>query len=265
MSRFPSRSARRRRRLWIAAAAIAVAGVAGLLVATNPGPTGADGVDCPDEPTNHVALMGLSSSGRDARIIDERRGEVRQLLAVAADCDTELIVRAWSTAGAVRTLWGPEDRLEIPGQTEAGRDRRLKRIVDGAMTIVDERLQRAIHELPATGSDFLAWAALAADARHELGTERPVTVTVLDDGVQTIDPDLNQPLTIADATRLADEHAPDADLHGTTVTIRGIGQIAGTPAPAGGEWVPALRTFAQRSCEATGAACTVLAASGTAA
>lgn len=195
----------------------------------------------------------------------ERRGEIRHQLAIVGDCGTDLIVRAWSTAGAVRTLWGLEDHIEIPGQTESGRDRRVNRAVDDAMGTVDERLQRAIDELPANGSDFLAWTDLAADARHELGTEQPIAITVLDDGVQTIDPDLNQPLTIDDASRLAAEHAPDIDLHDTTVTIRGVGQIAGTPAPAGGEWVPALRAFANNTCEATGATCTVLAAAGTAA
>jgi hypothetical protein len=264
MSRTTSPSTRRRR-FWIATGAIGVAGLAGLLVVANPGSTGSGGVDCPEEATNSVVLVGLSSSGRDARIIDERRGEVRHQLAVAADCGNDLIVRAWSTAGSVRTLWGVEDRLEIPGQTEAGRDRRINGAVDEAMTTVDERLQRAIHELPADGSDFLAWTDLAVDARYELGTDQPISVTVLDDGVQTTAPDLNQPLTIEDATRLASEHAPSADLHDTIVTIRGVGQIAGIPAPAGGEWVPALRVFAKTTCEATGATCTVLAAAGAAA
>jgi hypothetical protein len=234
-------------------------------LATNPGAAGTGGVDCVDEPTNNIVLVGLSSSGRDSRIIDERRGEIRHQLAIAGDCGTDLIVRAWSTAGAIRTLWGLQDHIETPGQTESGRDRRLNRAVDEAMDSVDERLQRAINELPADGSDFLAWTDLAADARHELGTERPIAVTVLDDGVQTIDPDLNQPLTIDDATRLASEHAPDVDLPDTTVTIRGVGQIAGLPAPAGGEWVPALRAFALSTCEATGATCIVLAAGGAAA
>ena len=172
-------------------------------------------------------------------------------------------MRGWSTAGAVRTLWGPADPLETPGQTEAGRDRRLTRVVNTAMTTLDERLQDAIRDLPAAGSDFLAWIDLAADARHELGPERPIAVIVLDDGVQSIDPDLNRPLTVTEATRLAGEHTTGADLRDTTVTIRGIGQIAGTPAPPGGEWVPALRAFAQNTCTATGATCTVIAANGT--
>jgi hypothetical protein len=246
--------------LWIAAAAAGLAALGGLLVAANPGASGAGGVDCPAKATNQVALVGLSSSGRAPHIIDDRRAAVRHLLAVAGDCDVKLIVRAWSTAGAVRTLWSPDDRLEIRGQTEAGRDRRLGGVVDDAMKTVDRRLQEALDELPAQGSDFLAWPDLAADAVHELGSDRPVAVTVLDDGVQTANPDLNQPITVANATQLAAEHAPDARLRGVTVTIEGVGQVAGLPAPAGGEWVPALRAFAQQTCEETGATCTVLTA-----
>jgi hypothetical protein len=149
--------------LWIAAVAAGVAAVAGLLVAANPGPVGAGALACPAQRTNQLVLMGVSSSGRDTRIVDERRAEIRHQLSVAAYCKAELIVRAWSTAGAVRTLWSPEDHL---------------------------------------------------------------------------------------------------DLRGVTVTIEGVGQVAGIPAPAGGEWVPALRTFGQRTCESTGATCTVLSASG---
>jgi hypothetical protein len=125
---------------------------------------------------------------------------------------------------------------------------------------IDTRLQQALDELPAEGSDFLAWSDFAADAIHELGSEHPVAVTVLDDGVQTNDPNLNQPVSVADAERVATEHAPTVDLRGTTVTIEGVGQVAGVPAPAGGEWVPAVRAFAQRTCEATGATCVVLSA-----
>jgi hypothetical protein len=205
-------------------------------------------------------LIGVSSSGRDTQIVDERRAEIRHQLAIAAYCKDELIVRAWSTAGAVRTLWSPDDALEIHGQTDASRRRRVGRVADDAMKTVDDRLQQALNELPAEGSDFLAWPDLAADAVHELGGDRPVAVTVLDDGVQSSGPDLNVPLTIADATRLAAQHAPADELHGVTVTIEGVGQVAGIPAPAGGEWVPALRAFALRTCDATGAVCTVLSA-----
>jgi hypothetical protein len=260
-SRSRSRSRRGRRPwLWASAAAAGIASVACLMLLVGSGAAGAGGVDCPSTATDQVVLVGLSSSGRNPSHIEERRAEVRHQFEVAGDCNVDLIVRGWSTAGAVRTLWGLEDELEITGQTESGRDRRLDGVVDEAMAEFDERLQAALEELPADGSDFLAWPALAVDAIHELGGQRPVQVTVLDDGVQTANPDLNEPLTVADASQLATAHAPEAQLDGVEVTIKGVGQIAGDPAPAGGEWVPAVQAFAQQTCDATHADCTVLTA-----
>ena len=239
---------------------VAAAATATILAACTGPPARPAAVSCPPERRDQVVLVGLSASGRDPRLLEGRRAELRRALAVAGDCGGALVVRAWSTAGAVQTLWGGGDRLEVPGATESGRDRRLGRAVDEALATIDTRLATALERLPAQGSDFLAWADLAADAVAELGGRRPVVVTVLDDGVQSAEPDLNQPISVERATALAAEHAPGAGLGGVEVTLVGVGQVAGPPPPAGGTWVAAVQAFAQETCAATGATCTVLSA-----
>ena len=73
--------------------------------------------------------------------------------------------------------------------------------------------------------------------------------------------DYVRPDTVDEATALANSVSNTTDLHGVDVTLVGIGQVAGPPPPAGGEWVHAIRTFAMRTCTATGATCRVVGSS----
>jgi hypothetical protein len=224
-------------------------------------------VDCPDAAArNRVVLLEESSSGRDDHIQQSRLDFVRTKLAEAGVCGGPIVVQAWTTRGAIRTLWNTTDLLDVHGGTQQARANRISAAVDSAMhdTIVP-RLRDALRTLPPDQSDFLAWGTLAGDALVQFrtrGDSRPTDVYVLSDGVQvdgTIN--LNRPLSVDEATSLGSTVLTPVNLSGVDVTFIGVGQVAGVPAPAGGSWVDAIRAFAQTTCVATRADCRVLSTS----
>jgi hypothetical protein len=117
---------------------------------------------------------------------------------------------------------------------------------------------QAAEKLPPQQSDYLSWGRLAADAIAELSlTGKPVAITIIGDAVQVDERvNLNWPITVSEAERLAST-VRMPNLASAHVAMVGVGIVDGPPAPAGGEYVSALRAFAHATCTTTGAACLV--------
>ncbi len=223
-------------------------------------------VDCPSSgEQNRIGLVEATSTAREPELLQTRLRLVRQQLVEAGVCGGPIIVQAWTNLGAISTIWSTADHLDIHGGTDTARANRAGPAVDQAMEqVVVPRLNKALEELPAEGSDFLAWRRLVADALAQIDPEgrREAEVLVLADGVQQTDElDLNRPLSIDEATELAKAVPISTDLSGIDLTIIGLGQVAGDPPPSGGDWVEAIRTFADITCKATKAICTALSTS----
>jgi hypothetical protein len=246
------------------ATATAVASVVALLLFSHP--IGHVDVACPSPPQQvRIVAVQLSGSERSQQILASRLGLVRSQLVTSAVCGGPIVVQVWTGSGAIRTLWGVGDQLDIHGGTERARANRVAPVVDAAMTgVVLPRFRNALADLPATQSDFLAWRMLASDAITQLGNSqhRPIDVLIASDGVQVDDRvNLNRPLSPNAATALAKSVPAQGELRGVDVTLIGVALVAGAPPPAGGVWVDAVRAFAQQTCAATGAHCTVVSAS----
>ncbi len=234
------------------AAAVLIAGAS-----KNPDP-----ITC-TKPSATVVLGGVSRSQRSQVIETRFLAQARSELYRSGVCGGITVIEVWSTEGSTRVLWGSDDTLRVVGDTLQARKLSATRALDGAMTTIATRYDDAVRALPAKGSGFLGWRTIAADALGELtGTKFDKRVVVVDDGVQIDDTiNLNRPLTVDEATALAKTVSNTADLHRVHVTLLGIGQVAGPPPPAGGEWVHAIRAFAVRTCTATGAECRVVGSS----
>ncbi len=215
------------------------------------------------KPSATVVLGGVSGSQRSEVLETRFFAQARYELYRSGVCGGTTVIEVWSTEGSTRVLWGANDSLRVVGDTLQARKLSASRALDGAMTTVTTRYDDAVRALPAKGSGFLGWRTIAADALAELtGTKLDRRVVVVDDGVQIDDTiNLNRPLTVDEATALANAVSNTTDLHGVAVTLVGVGQVAGPPPPAGGEWVHAIRTFAVRTCTATGATCRVVGSS----
>lgn len=245
-------------------ALLATTAVAGVLAFTRP--TTHEQVDCPDPARrDRIVLVQVSSSERSEEIQQARLRLVRAKLAEAGVCGGSIVVQAWTGSGAIRTLWGLGDHLDVRGGTERARANRIGPAVDTAMNdTVVPKFRQALADLPADQSDFLAWRMLATDAIVQLGDTggQPIEVTVASDGVHVDDQvNLNQPLSPEAVDALAKSVRPQGDLQSAQVMLVGIGQVAGDPPPAGGSWVEAVRRFAKQTCDATGAKCTVVSSS----
>ena len=215
------------------------------------------------KPSATVVLGGVSGSQRSSMLETRFLAQASSELYRSGVCGGTTVIEVWSTEGSTRVLWGANDSLRVVGDTLQARKLSATRALDGAMTTVTTRYHDAVDALPAKGSGFLGWRTIAADALAELApTTLHKRVVVVDDGVQIDDTiNLNRPLTVDEATALANTVSNTTDLHGVAVTLVGIGQLAGPPPPAGGEWVHAIRTFAVRTCTATGATCRVVGSS----
>jgi hypothetical protein len=243
-------------------AALAATVVAILL--TSQAPKSPEPITCPG-PTTTVVLGGVSGSQRAPLLRQRFLAQTRHALYRAGVCGGDTVVEVWSAEGSTRILWGRDDDLRVIGDTIQARKLNATRALEPVLATITKRYDAAIRSLPAKGSGFLGWRTIAADALSEI-SDRQVTrsVVVVDDGVQIDDTiNLNRPLTTDEAAAIANTVTTTADLHGVGVTLIGIGQVAGPPPPAGGEWIRAIRVFAMRTCTATGATCRVIGSSVT--
>ena len=227
----------------------------GLLAACSPSMGGELGQleamasNCPQagKPATFVAI-DVSDTMRSADIAASQLGVVHTMAEQTAVCSGHLRVSAFSSsATATSTLFDGE--LAPPGATEPARLRRIPDLVDGAMQVVESKLQDATIQLPGDGTDVVAQLGNAGEYLKQLGSDFVLEAVLVTDGVATAGTITNTPnFEVAAAADLAGR-VPVPDLSGSTVLFTGIGRTAGTPPPS--SYVDALKRFYADACART--------------
>ncbi len=196
-----------------------------------------------------VEIDGSGSSSGDT-IATERLAITADVVRRTAICGGHFVVRAFSaSSGATVTIYDGD--LSLPGATDNARLRRVHALVAKIMTQVTAKYSKAIAALPDGGSDITSVYRLAGEYAAQLGSGYKLHLYVLTDGLNNIGTDLtSQVLTPKQATDLASTVSVPA-LPDASITVAGLGHIAGEPAPSA--LVEDLVAFYNALCIKTGA------------
>lgn len=203
---------------------------------------------CPGEQfASFVLVDGTGVAGSE--IVTEINLETLESIARrTAICGGRLTVGAFS-AGSASTAPVYDGELELHGATDIARLKKVDELLAEVMTEVRENYGPAIASLPQTGTDVVGLYRLAAEHAAQL-EGYAVEFTILTDGVNNLGINAGVVLTGEEAVALADT-VEVPDLTGVTVTVAGLGRVAGDPLPS--EMVEGLVAFYDRLCENTGA------------
>ncbi|SRR6266508_2700713 len=217
--------------------------------------SGLAGIQCPQVAPLVFVSSDQSATGRSSQLTNERLKIIEGVLTATAVCGGRARVELFSSSAAA-TQVVLDQELKPGGATRNARLRRVPKLIDTAMKQIEAEWNKAIAELPAGGSDVLAQLTLAQEYRLQAGSDRPLAVVILSDGVQTTGLILNTPdLTQAVASDLGNR--VEVPNFGSIVhlTFAGLGKVAGPPPPT--QFIDALKTFYAAVCRRTGARCTV--------
>jgi hypothetical protein len=201
-------------------------------------------------PASWVGIDGTGSSASDA-ITAERMTAVESIVRRTAICSGHLRVILFSASSAATTILfdGP---LRLEGATENARLKSVLGVVTDVMTQIRPGYDPAMAALPGGGSDITAQYRLGAEWIGQLGDPYRLHLYVLTDGFQNIGVDLGvQTLSKQQATALANQVAVP-QLPGASVTVAGLGRVAGTPPSS--EVVEGLVAYYDALCQRTAAA-----------
>lgn len=199
-----------------------------------------------------MVTIDVSGSGRDQNIADQHLDAVRMVVRRTAICGGHLRVTAFAGTSAVtRPLY--DDELQLAGATDIARLRKVPALVDEVMATVDGSYQEALSTPPAgDGSDITGQYRLAGEYAAQLGSSYTLDFTLLTDGFQnTVAGAITHALTASEAIALADAVSVPS-LKGATVTVAGLGRVAGAPPQS--DTVEGLVQFYDAVCARTGAA-----------
>jgi hypothetical protein len=213
-------------------------------------------VSCAKASTAGYSGIDLSDTGRSQALITERLAAIHAWLLPIAACNGSARVVAFSgSIAATRTLF--DGSLAAAGATKTARLRRVPGIVDAAMLTITNSVQSALKDLPGGGSDIVGQFELAREYHDQIGDEHPLVVLMATDGIETTTTlTLNSgSLTPALAAGLAGRITVPT-IASASVTIAGIGETAGAPAPT--RYVDALKTFWHSFCARTQATCVIV-------
>lgn len=206
-----------------------------------------------------AALVQSDESGtsRGATAAPARQAVIREVAERTAICGGHLRVTLFS--GSMIGISVFDGDLQLDGATDNARLRKAPKVADGVMDRLNAVLPDATAQLNDDATDIVGQYQHGADYRAQLAASGNVHLeqTILTDGIQTADQDLNDPsLTVAQAEMLAATFVVP-DLTGATVRLIGIGRQAdNTPLPT--PYIEALRALHTVVCERTGAQCTVV-------
>jgi hypothetical protein len=194
-------------------------------------------------------IDGSGSSSGDT-IATERLAITADIARHTAICGGHLLVRAFSSSsGATVTIYDGD--LSLPGATEIARLRRVDSLVAKVMGSIKAKYNSAIAALPDGGSDITSVYRLAGEYASQLGSGYQLHLYILTDGFNNIGTDLTSSVhTPKQTTDLAKTVNVPA-LPGASITVAGLGHIAGDPAPS--EMVDGLVAFYNAVCAKTGA------------
>jgi hypothetical protein len=210
--------------------------------------------DAAHPPASWVAIDGTGSSASDD-IVAARMAAIESIARTTAACSGYLKVIVFSSSSTANvTLF--DGLLRQPGATDNARLQRVPSAVDTTMKTIRAAYGPAVTGLDNHGSDIIGQYRLAGEWLQQLGGSYALHLYLLTDGFQTGDVNLaGQVLTSAQAIALAQQASVPALLPGATVTVAGLGRIAGQPPSS--QQVDGLVAFYNALCRRTNAAACV--------
>lgn len=200
-------------------------------------------------PASWVAIDGTGSSAAPA-IFTERMKAIESIATTTAVCSGYLRVIVFSSSTVATTVLF-DGSLAQPGATTNARLLRVPKAVASVMAIVRKAYGPAVTGLDQRDSDILGQYVNAAQWIAQLGGMYRLDLTILTDGMQTTGIKLGgRALTKSEATELANRtNVPR--LPGASVTIAGLGRVAGSPPRS--DVVEGLTGYYDALCHKTGA------------
>jgi len=165
----------------------------------------------------------------------------------AAVCGGHVSIVAFGTNSVTAPIY--EADLSVPGSTDIARLRRVPDAVESVMKDVAGNYQSAIELLPEGGTDVTGLVRLLGEAR-DLRPDLQLQASILTDGLTNQGVVIDHELSAEAATSLADSVSVP-DLSGSTVSVVGIGRVAGDPLSSG--FIEGLKAFYTRLCTNTNA------------
>lgn len=199
-----------------------------------------------------MVTIDVSGTGRDEGVANQHLGAVRAVVRRTAICGGHLRVTAFAGTSAVtQPLYDGE--LQLAGATDIARLRKVPALVDDVMTTVAKGYQASLAAPPAgDGSDITGQYRLAGEYAAQLGSGYTLDYTLLTDGFQNTGVSaVSHPLSASEAKALA-ETVNVPSLKGATITVAGLGKVAGAPPPS--DMVEGLVRFYDAVCARTEAA-----------
>jgi len=181
-------------------------------------------------PASFIQLDGTDSNN-SAAIAEERMAAIEPIVQETAVCSGHLRIVAFSVSSAATAVLfdGP---LHLDGATDNARLKRVPALVSHVMGEIKKEYEPAIAALPLGGSDVTAMYRLAGEWIDQLGDPFRLRLYLFTDGIQNVGVDLgSQILTDQAATELADTFDVP-QLLGASVTVAGLGRVAGPPLPS---------------------------------
>lgn len=165
-----------------------------------------------------------------------------------AICGGNLKVTAFSS-GSAATVTIYDGVLELHGATDIARLKQVDEVIAEVMDVIVASYTPAIDSLPDNGTDVIGQYRLASEYGRQLSGSA-LEFLLLTDGLSNLGLSTEVVLTNEEATSLADSIVMP-DLTGASVTVAGLGRVAGDPLPSA--MVEGLVAFYDRLCANTSA------------
>jgi len=240
-------------------AALAIAGLTALTACGIPTQaTGELGQDqatlaaCSGTRLASMVSVDVSDTGRDQSIADEHLKAVSAVVRRTAICGGHLRVSAFSGTSAT-TLELYNGELQLAGATDIARLRKVPALVEATMTKIGQEYQAALTAPPqGGGTDVTGQYRLAAEYAAQLGNGYRLDFFLLTDGFQNVGAGAIDHALDADEAKALAQHVSVPSLTGASVTVAGLGRVAGDPPSS--DMVEGLVRFYDALCARTGAA-----------
>jgi hypothetical protein len=157
---------------------------------------------------------------------------IERVLTRTAVCGGRLTVEMFSSSsGSTATVF--DQTIDLPGATDNARLLQVPLAVKKIMKRIRSNWAPALAALPETGTDVTGLYRLAGDYKSQLPQRTHLDWVVLTDGLNNLG-GINltsHALTPAHARTLA-ARVPVPNLAGVSVTVAGLGRVAGSPTPS---------------------------------
>jgi hypothetical protein len=188
---------------------------------------------CP--PNRQVAsFVGNDGSGSSSSpaISKQRLAVIAKVVEKTVVCGGELRVVGFSnSSGSNVSIF--DGQFPLPGATETARVRVAAPVIARSMKAISKAYGPAMASLPQTGSDIVAEYRLAAEFEEALGSSHyELNLVLQTDGLQNVGFNLEgSAISPAGAIALA-KTIPMPNLSGASITVTGLGNLSGSPAPS---------------------------------